>query len=1202
MIYKFERKLKGANQVEATGEELTINNAGRKVQKFELSGRSEQKTRELSQRQASGEQVKLVDVDTNKFIDIFVNGNNEQKTTKGKQLFNKDNPDFSATGSNAEYVSIKNGFKIVCNKDETTWKGSVFNIRLGSINDFIGTLRIKTTAIVSGNGTFRPGLALFYGNANNFSDSDKVAEGDGNYGGTTNFDIESNITEQSNLTHLYLVVYGNSSGNAEHYMNDGDYTIYDNFIITLNNDDMTYEPYTRGTPSPNPNYPQDIEGIDGCNRFDETEILKAEGWTKNSDGYYNGSFLKWNNAFNTKTSGFTIKGGFRVNTQYILLFKGYVSGGTASFRIKYDDETFSNYLFSNTSEELHTIVSTAGKNVVGLYGTYTSGGGNTLYVKDVQFIEGTELKPYLPHGTIGLEQSGKNKVDFINYVEKVFDSSKVEKLDDGSYKFKHADGSYPLYEGLLKPPCILSFWAKNDTGESVSSYTFSFKIFYEDGTYDRVSMITNGNFARKEFKINKNVIKIANTYTSTKPFTIIKDVQLEEGSTATSYEPHHETKVIPINLQGNTLAKVGSIKDKLIIHRNGEVEIEKSIGKINLKDITLWYQDKELSNSNRFYTNEIIYANSNLTLSNYFKYSNIQNINTVDEQGLCVVNNRQIALRINKTLVTNVNELKQWLLEHDVEVYYQLTTPEVIKLPSINPIELWQGTVNIEIIGNLPTDMNINYNILPAMPSPDYPSQIKNVGDDVNLAYISSKEDYNYSSTLEKDAVLINGTSTNAGNIVLYLNGDDGITLKANKKYIVSLFFDGHVTGNGYKTIYLQGMPIGDIASNKMVTKEIILSDDKVCKTINLDLSANCTFDNMKVKVMITENGKLKEYIPYNCIKVTICNKNLYKVEKVINDSNIPRFIFLKEGNVEFTTGAIPLIIAPTTIKEKTEYTYILKCKSNVTTENNINFAGIYEDGTRELLSANKKKDTNEFIVKFKTNKEKTLAYVTQQYTNSAGVTIITEGTMILEGDYLNLDKPYKIHQEQEIIFPLTKGQKLYEGSYLAEDGIHNIRRQVVLNGTENWRTIVEQKGENTTYFYMAKTDMKDASILKSDKFINRPVWGTDEEAIQSINDNYIRLRINIDRASTIDELKKWLAENPVLVEYELAEEEIIPYTQEQQEIYSQLQNLELFRGCNHITVESNVKPTIKLSYYDGELDMTDYKYNLQFKKHMQEM
>ena len=83
---------------------------------------------------------------------------------------------------------------------------------------------------------------------------------------------------------------------------------------------------------------------------------------------------------------------------------------------------------------------------------------------------------------------------------------------------------------------------------------------------------------------------------------------------------------------------------------------------------------------------------------------------------------------------------------------------------------------------------------------------------------------------------------------------------------------------------------------------------------------------------------------------------------------------------------------------------------------------------------------------------------------------------------------------------------------------------------------------------------------------------------------------------------EQYNAGTPMKFEYELTTEEIIPYTQEQQEIYNQLQNLKLFRGCNHITAESNIKPTMKLSYYDGELDMTDYKYNLQLKKHMQEM
>lgn len=480
-------------------------------------------------------------------------------------------------------------------------------------------------------------------------------------------------------------------------------------------------------------------------------------------------------------------------------------------------------------------------------------------------------------------------------------------------------------------------------------------------------------------------------------------------------------------------------------------------------------------------------------------------------------------------------------------------------------------------------------------PSPDFPSEIKNVGDDVNLAYISSKTDYNYSSTLEKDAVLINGTSTNAGNIVLYLNGDDGITLKANKKYIVRLFFDGDVTGNGYKTIYLQGMTIGDIASNKMVTKEIILSEDKVCKTINLDLSANCTFDNMKVKVMITENGKLKEYIPYNCIKVTIHNKNLYKVEKVINDSNTPRFTFLREGNVEFTTGAIPLIIAPTTIEAKTEYTYILKCKSNVTTENNINFTGIYEDGTRELLSENKKKDTNEFIVKFKTNKEKTLAYVTQQYTNSAGVTIITEGTMILEGDYLNLDEPYEIHQEQEIIFPLAEGQKLRSlpngvKDYLAEDGIHKNVGIIILNGSggtnESYFKALDNKfslGVNTEKGLLLKnlkTDNLKISVL-SDKFLGVP-WNIMKDTIEGWqialrqDGSYTYLRLLTTGIKDTKALETFLQNNNAIVAYPLAEEEIIPYIQEQKNVIDKI--LYTYKNVTNISVDDELA-TLDITY-----------------------
>lgn len=169
----------------------------------------------------------------------------------------------------------------------------------------------------------------------------------------------------------------------------------------------------------------------------------------------------------------------------------------------------------------------------------------------------------------------------------------------------------------------------------------------------------------------------------------------------------------------------------------------------------------------------------------------------------------------------------------------------------------------------------------------------------------------------------------------------------------------------------------------------------------------------------------------------------------------------------------------------------------------------------------------------------------------------------------------YEPHQQQTEYFPLSEGQKLYKNSYLVDDGIHHSRKQVVLDGTETgWYTLANQTGTNTSYFCIPKSDMKKASTLICDKFINRNVWNTDEEGIQSIIDNLIRLRINTSRASTVAELKTWLSNNPIRVEYELAEEEIVPYIEDQKEAWEKLRHFTLFRGINNITSTANAKIT----------------------------
>ena len=477
------------------------------------------------------------------------------------------------------------------------------------------------------------------------------------------------------------------------------------------------------------------------------------------------------------------------------------------------------------------------------------------------------------------------------------------------------------------------------------------------------------------------------------------------------------------------------------------------------------------------------------------------------------------------------------------------------------------------------------------LPSTEFQSKIENVGDNINIL---NKEVVDASNNLRGNA-LDTGRRLIANKDGTYTYGAFKLGGRELLGKTLGIHADIETTGGNPRIsifagnsssltksllqVVLSASGTGYMTIPSNLNSELDTISAVLYVTTDASVVAGTYVDYTNLKVQVGSGEVV--YSAHNCgnLGVTISNKNLYKVEKVIDDSNVPKFIFLREGNLEFTTGGVPLIIAPTTIKEKTEYTYILKCKSNVTTENNINFTGIYEDGTREVLSANKKKDTNEFIVKFKTNKEKTLAYVTQQYTNSAGTTIITEGTMILEGDYLNLEELYEIHQEQEILFPLAEGQKLYKGSYLEKDGIHNTRRQVVLTGNEN--IFESQLGTYQTFGIVISGIKQDAKLM-SNYFTSYPTITDIKYKVGMTNNNAAdRLYISNGESSKTEEFKAWLSQRldegiPVIIEYELATEEIIPYTQEQQAVIDKI--LYTYKNVTNISVDDELA-TLDITY-----------------------
>lgn len=283
-------------------------------------------------------------------------------------------------------------------------------------------------------------------------------------------------------------------------------------------------------------------------------------------------------------------------------------------------------------------------------------------------------------------------------------------------------------------------------------------------------------------------------------------------------------------------------------------------------------------------------------------------------------------------------------------------------------------------------------------------------------------------------------------------------------------------------------------------------------------------------------------YVPYNSLEIKDVGKNLYAGNEItINgtySSNTSVNLgsrYLSEGNYTISlTNSLP------------------------------NNSYIYLGANGSIATAIRNKAT--FTLTEEQNVPMRLVVKAGTYSNFTTKIMIEKGMVVTD---------YEPHQQQTEYFPLSEGQKLMEGSYLADDGVHHSRKQVVLDGTETgWYTLANQTGTNTSYFCIPKSDMKKASTLICDKFINRNVWNTDEEGIQSIIDNLIRLRINTSRASTVAELKTWLSNNPIRVEYELAEEEIVPYTEDQKEAWEKLRHFTLFRGINNITSTANAKIT----------------------------
>jgi phage minor structural protein len=174
-------------------------------------------------------------------------------------------------------------------------------------------------------------------------------------------------------------------------------------------------------------------------------------------------------------------------------------------------------------------------------------------------------------------------------------------------------------------------------------------------------------------------------------------------------------------------------------------------------------------------------------------------------------------------------------------------------------------------------------------------------------------------------------------------------------------------------------------------------------------------------------------------------------------------------------------------------------------------------------------------------------------------------------------DMTYEPYKEQTVYFPLAEGQKLYKDSYLASDGIHHKRTQVVLRGNEDWvltstsNQIITKRFSYKISPPIMKMNSQENALCSHFANVNdatEDIEGIYYAALDGIT--YIALRLNVNKATTLEQFKAYLSEQysngtPVTVEYELSEEEIVPYTAEQQEAWDKIEQLHTYKNVTNI-------------------------------------
>lgn len=461
------------------------------------------------------------------------------------------------------------------------------------------------------------------------------------------------------------------------------------------------------------------------------------------------------------------------------------------------------------------------------------------------------------------------------------------------------------------------------------------------------------------------------------------------------------------------------------------------------------------------------------------------------------------------------------------------------------------------------TPESFEYEPYGVMPSPEFSSDIRNCGDDIQLFNKDTTTDGKY---IDNEGILKSQETATVS---------DYIEIKINKDFYVS----------GKKSTWVS-YALYD-KDKTFLSRNVTTTPNGILKVTN----TNCKYIRMNLSLEDKDTLKIQEgsiatpWSPYGCgtINIEKCNKNLASTE-IIKSLNKPAFtniatngftVDLSQGSV----GNLNLIdIMFGKLDGSKQYTLSYHLKQNNNTFNP-KLAFYYTDGTSSFpaIFSNSEKDISFSSTAGKIIERISFLWSTQTSGSLAEFSNIQlelgeTATSYVEHEgqthTIYTQKPFRKVDSTRDTF--IKKNKWNERHYI---------KRLILDGTEDWH-----RDNSSGYFYLLKENYNyKASTACMSNFYVRPASLSGVNYGIAIGNAWFVTIKNIDY-STIAEFKSYLAEQytngtPVYVDYILETPEDIECIQEQTNQLNELINSGTYKNITHICSLDEIKPTHEVKY-----------------------